>query len=68
MLQRKELTTTLLRIQHATTVSVNKRCVKELVVALEWSENEKVLLEILKWAEDATKKNITVRPILDSVS
>ena len=48
--------TSLLRIQHGIEVSLDKKCVKELIVAMEWSGNENVLTEILNWAEEATAK------------
>ena len=51
------------RVRHAIGVSMNSRRVKELVVALEWSQNEAVLGEILKWAEEFGGKQITVRDL-----
>ena len=36
-------------------ISLSKRCVKELVVALELSGNETFLAEALNWAEKCSK-------------
>ena len=41
----------------------NELRLKELVVALEWSKNETVLSEFLKWAEETGSKEITVTNI-----
>ena len=41
----------MLRVQHTVEISVNKRSFKELIAALEWSNNDHVLVEILSWAE-----------------
>ena len=49
------MTTNLLRVQHAVEASCMQHCFKELVAALEWSENESVLTEILNWMEEAVK-------------
>ena len=49
------MTTDLLRVQHAMEVTCTLQCFKELVTALEWSENESVLAEILKWIQEAAK-------------
>ena len=47
-------------MQHAIEISLNKNCVKELVIALEWSENETILDEILKWAEKVAAESPAV--------
>ena len=54
-----------MRVQHAMEISLSKRCLKELVVAVEWSENDSLLTEILKWAE-TNQKEITVIQIFIS--
>ena len=53
----------LAKVRHAIVTSLKARLVKELVVALEWSRNDTVLSDILKWAEDSGSKNITVRSL-----
>lgn len=54
--QSQQLPTTLQRVQHVIEASLEKSCVKELVVALESSGNVNVLSEILGWAEKSMKK------------
>ena len=49
--QSLKFQSTLLRVQHAMEVSLNKRCAKELVVALEISRNQRLLMEILSWTQ-----------------
>ena len=44
--------------------ALNKRCLKELVVALELSDNGGVLTGIQKWAEENSKE-ITVHPAVE---
>lgn len=63
-LQRKILVTSQLRIQHAIGIALSKSCVRELVVALEWSENGNVLAKVCKWAEEPSKQDLKVN--LDS--
>ena len=41
-------------MQHVIELACQKRRLKELVAALEWSGNETVLAEILKWAQEAS--------------
>ena len=52
--QRENLTKAVLRVQHVIELACQKRRLKELVAALEWSGNETVLAEILKWAQEAS--------------
>ena len=49
--QSKTVPTAVLRVQHGMEISLDKRCAKGLVVALEWTENKDVLMEILTWVE-----------------
>ena len=44
--------TVFLRIQYGIENCLKKRCVKELVVAVERSKNDSVLLQLLSWAEN----------------
>ena len=50
------------RVRQAISASIsnNELRLKELVVALEWSKNQTVLAEILKWADETGSKEITV--------
>ena len=45
------MTSSLLRLQHAICIGCAKQNFKQLIVALEWSENESALTEIFRWAE-----------------
>lgn len=46
----------LLRVQHAIEMSLNERCGKELVAALELSENQNFVIQVLSWTEKCTKE------------
>ena len=48
------------RARHAIGISLRSLRVKELVGALEWSQNETVLGEILESAQEAGEKDTTV--------
>ena len=47
-------------MQYAIGVSLNKKCFREIVVVLEWSENEHVLSEIYKGVEEVTNQDVQV--------
>ena len=40
-------------MHHAIEMSLKNGHVKELIVALEWSNNDEIINEILKWAQKA---------------
>ena len=57
--------TPLLRLQHALGVSLNRKNVKELVVAMERSKNQQILTQISTSFETRTRKEMTVGTIAD---
>ena len=46
LVEGQHLSPELFRVQHAVGMSLEKKCTRELVVALEWSNNDDVLTEI----------------------
>ena len=56
LLQSQRFPSTFLKVQHVMEISLNKRNVKGLIVALVVSDNQSLLSDLLSWTENNSKE------------